>query len=72
MPDGDCPSGQHWSSTAQIAGQWAAGACVDDPPPPAAVPNTAPVQTANAGTVFDHSAQNAQRPIWGSLSPVHI
>jgi hypothetical protein len=74
-----CPSGQHWDSNAgttisggQGSGTGPSGACVDNPPPPAEVANTQSVSSVQAGTVFDSTAQNAQRPAWNQLSPLHL
>lgn len=74
-----CPSGQHWDDNAgttisggQGDGGGPSGACVDDAPPPAPHPDTQPITATGAGTVFDSSAQNAQRPAWNQLSPLHL
>jgi hypothetical protein len=74
-----CPSGQHWDDNAgttivggQGDGGGSMGACVDNPAPAAEKPDTQPIAASAAGTVFDSSAQNAQRPAWNQLSPLHL
>ncbi len=74
-----CPSGQHWDDNAgttivggQGDGGGAEGACVDNPAPTPEVANTRPVTAMGAGSVFDSTAQNAQRPAWNQLSPLHL
>ncbi len=74
-----CGSGQHWDTTAgttvtggQGDGGGPSGACVDNAPPAAEVADTQVVKPGQVGSVFDSSAQNAQRPNWNTLSPIHL
>jgi len=57
--------------SAQGVGGGPAGACVDDAAP-TQYADTATVNPSQAGSVFDSTAQNAQRPAWNQLSPLHL